>query len=90
MTIGRNWKIKMAFHIIFSKYEIKFVHKCFISFDFSKLRNESQWDHSEFAEIRQKLDDCNYVKYSMYRVALKFRVLQKALFSKYISNVLYF
>ncbi|CAH2014137.1 unnamed protein product [Acanthoscelides obtectus] len=39
-----------------------------------------QWSHPKFADIRQRLDDCNYVKYSMYRVALKFRVLQNALF----------
>lgn len=51
--------------------------------DFSEVTKEKHWDHSKFAEIRQRLDDCNYVKYSMYRVALKFRVLQKVLFSKY-------
>nr|CAI5848460.1 unnamed protein product [Callosobruchus analis] len=39
-----------------------------------------QWSHPKFADIRQRLDDCNYIKYSMYRVASKFRVLQSALF----------
>nr|CAH7756584.1 unnamed protein product [Callosobruchus chinensis] len=39
-----------------------------------------QWSHPKFADIRQRLDGCNYVKYSMYRVALKLRVLQNALF----------
>ncbi|KAL3287005.1 hypothetical protein HHI36_001491 [Cryptolaemus montrouzieri] len=40
---------------------------------------EKQWDHPKFSDIRQRLDDCNYVKYSSYRVALKLRVLQQAL-----------
>nr|XP_023028148.1 dystrophin-like [Leptinotarsa decemlineata] len=46
---------------------------------FNEASNCKQWDHPKFVEIRQRLDDCNYVKYSMYRVALKFRVLQNAL-----------
>nr|CAH7756588.1 unnamed protein product [Callosobruchus chinensis] len=46
-----------------------------------------QWSHPKFADIRQRLDGCNYVKYSMYRVALKLRVLQNALFSEYFLTI---
>ncbi|KAF5304902.1 hypothetical protein FQR65_LT00786 [Abscondita terminalis] len=42
--------------------------------------NVKQWDHPNFAEIVHHLDECNYIKYSAYRVAAKFRVLQKSLF----------
>ncbi|XP_018566008.1 dystrophin-related protein 2-like [Anoplophora glabripennis] len=45
----------------------------------NELTNVKQWDHPKFVDIRQRIDDCNYVKYSVYRVALKFRVLQNAL-----------
>lgn len=44
------------------------------------LTNIKQWDHPNFAEIIQHLHECNYIKYSAYRVAAKFRVLQKSLF----------
>ncbi|XP_056629999.1 dystrophin-related protein 2-like isoform X1 [Diorhabda sublineata] len=47
---------------------------------FNKSTGVRQWDHPKFSEIKQRLDDCNYVKYSIYRVALKFRVLQNALY----------
>lgn len=50
---------------------------------FSELTKEKVWDHKKFSEIIQRLEECNYVKYSMYRVALKIRVLQNSLFSKY-------
>ncbi|KAJ8973910.1 hypothetical protein NQ317_000454 [Molorchus minor] len=46
----------------------------------NEIINVKQWDHPKFADIRQRLDDCNYVKYSVYRLALKFRVLQNALY----------
>ncbi|KAJ8963449.1 hypothetical protein NQ318_018931 [Aromia moschata] len=45
----------------------------------NEVANVRQWDHPKFSDLRQRLDDCNYVKYSAYRVALKFRVLQNAL-----------
>ncbi|KAJ8936626.1 hypothetical protein NQ314_012242 [Rhamnusium bicolor] len=45
----------------------------------NEATNLKQWDHPKFVDLRQRLDDCNYVKYSTYRVALKFRVLQNAL-----------
>ncbi|XP_028131995.2 dystrophin-like [Diabrotica virgifera virgifera] len=47
---------------------------------YNKSSGAKQWDHPKFSEIGQRLDDCNYVKYSIYRVALKFRVLQNALY----------
>ncbi|KAG5872462.1 hypothetical protein JTB14_024043 [Gonioctena quinquepunctata] len=50
----------------------------------NEASNHKQWDHPKFLEIRQRLDDCNYVKYSVYRVALKFRVLQNALYMEEI------
>ncbi|CAH0552084.1 unnamed protein product [Brassicogethes aeneus] len=46
----------------------------------NEVTNAKQWDHPKFSEIRQRLDECNYVKYSSYRVALKFRVLQQSLY----------
>lgn len=42
--------------------------------------NIKQWDHPKFADIIQRLDECNYIKYSAYRIAAKFRVLQRALY----------
>lgn len=44
--------------------------------------NAKQWDHPKFSGIKQRLDECNYVKYSNYRIASKIRVLQRELFSK--------
>lgn len=41
--------------------------------------NTNQWDHPKFSEIKQAIDDCNYVAYPSYRLALKFRVLQRSL-----------
>ncbi|KAK9727922.1 WW domain [Popillia japonica] len=38
-----------------------------------------QWDHPKFADIKQKIDECNWIKYSAYRVAFKFRTLQNTL-----------
>ncbi|KAI4468410.1 e3 ubiquitin-protein ligase kcmf1 [Holotrichia oblita] len=38
-----------------------------------------QWDHPKFTDIKQKLDECNWIKYSAYRVAFKFRTLQNTL-----------
>lgn len=63
---------------------------CNILFFYSEATNVKQWDHPKFVDIRQRLDDCNYVKYSIYRLALKFRVLQSALHSKYsyIINII--
>lgn len=54
---------------------------------FSEETKATQWDHPKFDEIKQRLDDCNYIKYASYRVASKFRILQNALFSKYLSFV---
>lgn len=54
----------------------------------SEVTNVKQWDHPKFVDIRQRLDDCNYVKYSIYRLALKFRVLQNALHSKYSCYII--
>jgi hypothetical protein len=51
----------------------------------SESSEQRQWDHPKFIELKHLLDDCNYVKYSKYRVALKFRVLQKALFMEQVS-----
>ncbi|KAK9880537.1 hypothetical protein WA026_011774 [Henosepilachna vigintioctopunctata] len=45
----------------------------------NEITNEKLWDHPKFSDIRQQLDECNYVRYSSYRVALKFRVMQQAL-----------
>lgn len=64
--------------------KIKYIH-ILIHMYFSELTKEKVWDHSKFSEIGQRLNECNYVKYSMYRVALKVRALQSTLFSKYIS-----
>lgn len=50
-----------------------------ILFFFSENTQQKQWDHPRFIEVKHLIDDCNYVKYSKYRVALKFRALQKAL-----------
>lgn len=88
-ALGRNLKIRTDFHIMSSKlwYLLNFI--VFMSSNFSEKTNEKHWDHSKFTEIRQRLDDCNYVKYSMYRVALKFRVLQNLLFSKYLLYIYY-
>ncbi|KAF5275373.1 hypothetical protein FQA39_LY06830 [Lamprigera yunnana] len=44
------------------------------------LTNIRQWDHPKFSHITQQLSECNCIKYSAYRVAAKFRVLQKSLF----------
>lgn len=41
-----------------------------------------QWDHPKFGDIKLRLEECNYVKYSNYRIASKMRVLQHELFSK--------
>ncbi|XP_031354273.1 dystrophin-like [Photinus pyralis] len=46
----------------------------------NELTNVKQWDHPKFAEIIQHLHDCNYIKYSAYRVAAKFRALRRLLF----------
>ncbi|XP_044745432.1 dystrophin-related protein 2-like [Coccinella septempunctata] len=46
---------------------------------FNDATKEKQWNHPKFSEIKQRLDECNYVRYSTYRVALKFRALQQAL-----------
>lgn len=50
---------------------------------FSELTSAKQWDHPKFAEIKQRIDDCNYIKYSSYRVASKIRILQRSLCSMY-------
>lgn len=50
---------------------------------YSESTNIKQWDHPKFADIIQRLDECNYIKYSAYRIAAKFRVLQRALYSMY-------
>ncbi|KAF2897378.1 hypothetical protein ILUMI_08792 [Ignelater luminosus] len=46
----------------------------------NETTNIKQWDHPKFTDIIQRLDDCNYIRYSTYRVAAKFRVLQHALY----------
>lgn len=46
---------------------------------FNDVTKEKQWNHPRFSEIKQRLDECNYVRYSTYRVAMKFRALQQAL-----------
>lgn len=81
LQLGKSLKTEMDFLFIWSKFEFKKFIVNYYRF-FSELK-EKQWDHPKFEEIRQWLDECNYVKYSMYRVALKFRVLQSALYSKY-------
>ncbi|ERL92288.1 hypothetical protein D910_09605 [Dendroctonus ponderosae] len=48
----------------------------------SDQQNLQQWDHPKFCDVKQAIDDCNYVIYATYRLALKFRVLQRALYSK--------
>ncbi|CAG9854527.1 unnamed protein product [Phyllotreta striolata] len=47
---------------------------------FNKKTGVKDWEHPKFKQIKQTLDECNYVKYSKYRVALKIRALQKALY----------
>lgn len=42
--------------------------------------NTKQWEHPKFADIKQTIDECNYIKFSAYRVAAKIRVLQRALY----------
>ncbi|XP_022911861.2 dystrophin-like [Onthophagus taurus] len=39
-----------------------------------------QWDHPKFLEIKEKLDECNWIKYAAYRVAFKIRFLQQSLY----------
>lgn len=41
-----------------------------------------QWDHPKFSDIKLRLDDCNYIKFSNYRIASKLLVLQRELLSK--------
>ncbi|XP_065167889.1 dystrophin-related protein 2-like isoform X2 [Atheta coriaria] len=41
--------------------------------------DKKQWDHPKYAEVKLKLDDCNYIKFASYRIAHKFRVLQHSL-----------
>lgn len=55
----------------------------------SEETNEKHWDHPKFSEVRQRLDECNYIKYSIYRVAMKFRILQQALYSMLYNFPLY-
>lgn len=55
---------------------------------FSYINSETnieQWDHPKFCDVKQAIDDCNYVAYASYRLALKIRVLQRCLSSKYID-----
>ncbi|RZC39097.1 dystrophin, isoform E-like [Asbolus verrucosus] len=54
-------------------------------FYFNENTKQQQWDHPKFLELKHLIDDCNYVKYSKYRVALKVRVLQKALFMEGVA-----
>ncbi|XP_030766334.1 dystrophin-like [Sitophilus oryzae] len=44
-----------------------------------------QWDHPKFSDVKQGIDECNYVTYPSYRLALKFRVLQRGLFMEEVS-----
>ncbi|KAF7279931.1 hypothetical protein GWI33_006601 [Rhynchophorus ferrugineus] len=44
-----------------------------------------QWDHPKFCDVKQGIDECNYVTYPSYRLALKFRVLQRSLFMEEVS-----
>lgn len=48
----------------------------------NEVNNSKQWDHPKFNSIKLRLDECNYVKYSNYRIASKVLVLQHELFSK--------
>lgn len=52
---------------------------------YSSETNIEQWDHPKFCDVKQAIDDCNYVAYASYRLALKIRVLQRCLSSKYID-----
>ncbi|KAH1007581.1 hypothetical protein HUJ04_004794 [Dendroctonus ponderosae] len=51
-------------------------------------QNLQQWDHPKFCDVKQAIDDCNYVIYATYRLALKFRVLQRALYTEDIPLAL--
>ncbi|KYB26277.1 Dystrophin-1-like Protein [Tribolium castaneum] len=54
-------------------------------FYFNESTKQKQWDHPKFIELKHTIDDWNYVKYSKYRVGLKFRALQKALFMEEVT-----
>ncbi|XP_019764421.2 dystrophin isoform X1 [Dendroctonus ponderosae] len=54
----------------------------------SDQQNLQQWDHPKFCDVKQAIDDCNYVIYATYRLALKFRVLQRALYTEDIPLAL--
>ncbi|KAJ3649917.1 hypothetical protein Zmor_021633 [Zophobas morio] len=54
-------------------------------FYFNDITQQKQWDHPKFIEVKHVIDDCNYVKYSKYRAALKFRALQKILFMEDVT-----
>ncbi|CAG9765908.1 unnamed protein product [Ceutorhynchus assimilis] len=51
-----------------------------VAVDPSESSNTHQWDHPKFADIKQAIDDCNYIAYAKYRLASKFRVLQRCLY----------
>ncbi|GLV40563.1 Dystrophin [Carabus blaptoides fortunei] len=47
---------------------------------FNENTNSKQWDHPKFADVKQTIDECNFIKFSSYRVASKVRVLQRAFY----------
>ncbi|XP_050294768.1 dystrophin-like [Anthonomus grandis grandis] len=49
---------------------------------FNTSTNKEQWDHPKYSEIKQALDDCNYIAFSSYRLAFKLRVLQRYLYTE--------
>ncbi|XP_066245861.1 dystrophin-like [Euwallacea similis] len=49
---------------------------CYLNLD----TNLKQWDHPKFSDVKQALDDCNYIAYAAYRLAFKIRVLQRCLY----------
>lgn len=51
--------------------------------NYSENTNIKQWDHPKFTDIKQTIDDCNYIKFSSYRVATKIRTLQRSLYSMF-------
>lgn len=73
-------------------FYVKFVFKTNINFSFqsnlisllffSEITNLKQWDHPEYTNIFRKLEECSYIKYSSYRLAMKIRYLQNLLHSK--------
>ncbi|KAL1512645.1 hypothetical protein ABEB36_002204 [Hypothenemus hampei] len=45
----------------------------------NKETNTKQWDHPKFSDVKQAIDDCNYIVYSTYRLAMKIRAIQRHL-----------